>query len=115
MLSTLALFGHPFDCTHDHYWIEPSKSFKRDKTSKLTIDKTKVLSPDSLKRLFLLTLKTLHPAIKIFETELKQALSSRIFGSDDSEHEKEMLTKGDFKTIDRAFDIIEKAKNLFSR
>lgn len=74
MLSTLALFGHPFDCTHDHYWIEPSKSFKRDKTSKLTIDKTKVLSPDSLKRLFLLTLKTLHPAIKIFETELKQAL-----------------------------------------
>lgn len=47
--------------------------------------------------------------------ELKQALSARIFGSDDSEHEKAMLENGDFKSIDRAFDLIEKAKKLVGK
>jgi len=67
-------------------------------------------------RSFFLQVQAFDPFIESLpdekRIELKQALTARIFGSDESEHEKAMLENGGFKTIDRAFDIIEKAKKL---
>jgi hypothetical protein len=70
-------------------------------------------------RAFFLQVQAFDPFIASLPEEtrvaLKQALSSRIFGADDSEGDKQVLEAGELKTFDRFLDLAERLKKLVIR
>jgi hypothetical protein len=70
-------------------------------------------------RSFFLQVQAFDPFIEGLPDEkrvqLKQELTARIFGSDESEFEKVMIENGGFKDIYRTLDLFEKVKKLVGR
>lgn len=68
-------------------------------------------------RAFFLQVQAFDPFVQSLpepkRVELKEALSSRIFGKDEDELDRLTMENGDFKSLDRLFSYIEQAKKLF--
>lgn len=69
-------------------------------------------------RSFFLQVQAFDPFIENLpeekQIELKQALTARIFGPDEREHESAILEHGGFKDFGVALDLLEKLKKLFA-
>jgi hypothetical protein len=70
-------------------------------------------------RAFFLQVQAFDPFIASLEPadrqELKKALSTRIFGPDDPQHDKAILDNGDFKSLDKLLSVMESFKKLFGK